>query len=491
MCVGVTEQALKRLKGDNENQLKSGQHADTGLQTDTTTEISLSSASSEIHMSHSSLNRLTLRTALMTTLVVTAGACSDQSITSSAKPVAPVTPVANTAGMLRGTVREDGTVVLESLDPSIQVGDSNTSGAIYGNQNVTAKVTASNFILTNVGGLKTWKFTLAVHNLLNYPVGAIDGSISAPYDTIGVFVFFPTSPSVVSPANCGCTVNVLNTQGSANFSGINQKYYWYHDRLSAKGLAGDSTKNNPTWTFTAPSSVNSFRFTVLLSAPWPRGMQTQDTSWAVAYAPSSDSLPDANASPRWKRIGLGYGGSQTISSVGLTMSVNNNNRGVDEDMFFYRSDNLNRNDNAWIQANIKLTSSISSFPVMVLALADSIKFVGLGISNGKIGMATFNQNTLRWEWAAGATLSMNTTSAGHTYRVGKFGATKVTIYVDGVEKFSVDNTLLPNNFIPTYSIYVGGQAARLSAFFGPTAQDDNATAVVQGVNYAFHATPKP
>lgn len=442
-------------------------------------------------MSHSSLNRQSLRTALVTVLVITAGACSDQSITSSVQPVTPPAPTASTAGMLRGTVREDGTVVLESLDPSIQVGDSNASGAIYGNQNVTAKVTASNFSVTTSGSTKTWKFTLAIHNLLNYPVGVIDGATSMPYDTVGVFAFFPTSPSVVSPANCGCTVNVLNTQGTANFSGINQKYYWYHDRLSAKGLAGDSTKNNPTWTFTAPSSVNSFRFTILLSAPWPRGLQSQDTSWAVAYTPSADSLPDANASPHWKRIGLGYGGTESVSmATGLTMSVNHSSREISEDMFFYRSDNLNRNENAWIQANIKLTSASSNAPVMVLALADSVKFAGLGIANGKIGMATFNQNNFRWEWGAGATLSMATSTA-HTYRVGKFGPTGVTIYVDGVEKFSVDNSLLPNNFMPTYSAYVGGQAAHLSTFFGPTAQDANAVAVVTAVNYAFHSTPKP
>lgn len=442
-------------------------------------------------MSLSSLNRRSLRTALMTTLVVAAAACSDQSITSSATPVTPATPApqASTAGMLRGTVREDGTVVLESLDPSIQVGDSNTSGAIYGNQNVTAKVTASNFSLVNSGGVKTWKFTLAVHNLLNYPVGSIDGS-ATPYDTVGVFVFFPTAPSVVSPVNCGCIVNVLNTLGTASFSGINQKYYWYRDRLSAKGLAGDSTKNNPTWTFAAPSAVNSFRFTVLLSAPWPRGLQSQDTSWAVAYNPNADSLPDVNASPRWKRIGLGYGGSYSSSSAGLTMSVNNSSRGTDEDMFFFRSDNLDRSENAYVQANIKLTNVGGSNPVFILALADSVKFVGLGIGNGKVGMATFNQNNLRWEWLAGGLLSMTTTTS-HTYRVGKFGANNSTVYVDGVEKFSTLNTLLPNNFMPTYSAFVGAQAARLSVFFGPTAQDADADAVVTAVNYAFHATPKP
>jgi hypothetical protein len=436
-------------------------------------------------MSLSSLNRLSLRTAVMTALVIVAGACSDQSITSSAKPVTPPTPTANQAGMLRGTVREDGTVVLESLDPTIQVGDSNTSGAIYGNQNVTAKVTASGFSVATVGAVKTWKFTLAVHNLLNYPVGSIDGG-ATPYDTVGVFVFFPSAPSVVSPTNCGCTVSILNTQGTANFSGIGQKYYWYRDRLSAKGLAGDSTKNNPVWTFTAPSTVNSFRFTVLLSTPWPRGLQAQDTSWAAAYTPSSDSLPDANASPRWKRIGLNYGGSESSGSTGLTMNVGHSNS---DDMFFFRSDNLNRTENAYIESRLSLTSTGSN-PVMILALADSIKFVGLGIGNGKIGMATFNQNNFRWEWSAGATLSMSTTGM-HTYRVGKFGATSVTVYVDGVEQFSVLNSLLPTNFMPTYSVFVGAQAAHLSTFFGPTAQDVSATAVVSYVNYAFHATPKP
>ena len=439
-------------------------------------------------MSLSTFNRHSLRTATMMTLVIAAAACSDQSITSSVKPVVPPTPTTNyTAGMLRGTVREDGTVVLESLDPSIQAGDSNVSGAIYGNQNVTAKVTASNFTLTTAGGVKTWKFTLAVHNLLNYPVGSVDGS-ATPYDTVGVYVFFPTAPSVVSPANSGATVNVLNTQGTASFSGINQKYYWYHDRLAAKGLAGDSTKNNPTWTFTAPSTVNSFRFTVLLSAPWPRGMQAQDTSWAVAYSPSADSLPDVNASPRWKRIGLYYGGTYSTSTAGLDMKVDNSSRS-DDDMFFFRSDNLNRTEKAYVQANVKLTAGGSN-PVFILALADSIKFVGLGIGNGKIGMATFNQSTFQWQWLTTATTSVTTTSA-HTYRVGKFGADSSVVYVDGVRSFTTANTVLPTNFMPTYSVYVGAQPAHLSVFFGPTAQDTDADAVVTSVNYAFHATPKP
>jgi hypothetical protein len=299
-------------------------------------------------MSLSSLNRPTLRMALMTTLVIAAGACSDQSITSSEKP-APVPPPvsANQAGMLRGTVREDGSVVLESLDPTIQVGDSNVSGAIYGNQNVTAKVTTSNFVLANDGTTKTWTFKLAVHNLLPYAVGAVDGGSATPYDTVGMYVFFPSAPSVVSPAACGCTVNVKNTQGTGSFTAPNQLYYWYHDLLSAKGTAGDSTTNIPTWTFTAPSKVNSFRFFVILSSPWPRGLQTQDTTWSVLYNPAADSFPDVNASPRWKRIGLNYGGTSSLAtSTGLTMNVNHSSHGGSDDMFFFRSDNLGRTENA-------------------------------------------------------------------------------------------------------------------------------------------------
>jgi len=144
---------------------------------------------------------------------------------------------------------------------------------------------------------------------------------------------------------------------------------------------------------------------------------------------------------------------------------------------------------AYIESRLKLTAGGSN-PVMILALVDSVKFVGLGIGNGKIGMATFNFNSFQWEWLAGGTISV-TTSAVHTYRLGKFGATTSTVYVDGVEKFSTANSLLPDNFLPQYSQFVGSQAAHLSTFFGPTAQDANAVAVVSYVNYAFHATPKP
>lgn len=159
---------------------------------------------------------------VMMGFVIALGACSEQPLTTSVPPAAP--PVsASQYGMVRGTVREDGTLVLESLAPSIQAGDNNASAAIYGNQNVTAKVTSSAFSLVDNGTTKTWKFKLAVHNLLNYPIGSIDGA-AVPWDTTGMYAFFSSAPSVVSPSGCGCAVTVVGTLGQASFTSPNQPY---------------------------------------------------------------------------------------------------------------------------------------------------------------------------------------------------------------------------------------------------------------------------
>ncbi|MEO8881158.1 MAG: hypothetical protein ABI446_12265 [Gemmatimonadaceae bacterium] len=441
-------------------------------------------------MSLSMLRCRSIGVVITMALALAAQACSDRELTSSVPPAAPpVTP--NQTAMLRGTVREDGTVLLESLDPSIQAGDSMVSGAIYGNQNVTARVTASAFNLSTGATTKTWTFKLAIHNLLNYPIGSIDGA-AVPWDTTGVYVFFASTPSVVSPAACGCAVTVLNTQGQASFTTPNQLFYWYPNRLAAKGQPGDSTTNNPVFTFTAPSKVTSFRFSILLSTPWPRGLQSQDTTWKVFYDPASDSFPDADAKPRWKQVGVNYGGTYSLSSGTLLMDVNHAGTifGINfsNDMFFYRSDNLNRSENAYVEAKLALTTAAGANPVAILGLADSVKFVGLGIGSGKIGFATFDPHSLTWQWLAGGTLSMSTTGT-HTYRVGKFGAGTATVYVDGNELFSQTN--LPNNFMPQYASTLGAQATHLSVIFGITAQDANANATVSYVTYAFHATPKP
>lgn len=447
-------------------------------------------------MSASFMSRTMLRTATVAMMVIAAGACSDQQITGNKAPPAPVGANPSTIGMLRGTVREDGTILLESMDPSIQVGDG-ASGAIYGNQNVTAKVTTSAFNLADNGTTKTWTFKLAVHNLLNYPVGSIDGA-AVPLDTIGMYVFFPTAPTAIAPNPCsGCAISILNTQGFANFTAPNQQFYWYHDRLAAKGQAGDSTTNIPTWTFTAKSTVTSFRFTIILSSPWPRGIVGGDTTWSVFYNPLVDSIPDVNGKPRWKTDGVNNSAVSTLLSGALNMVARHKSEGgascvkggnCSDDRFYYRSDNLDRSERAYIEARFSLTSGGSN-PSAIIGLADSVKFIGLGVGNGRVGFATFNPITSRWEWF-GATLAV-TTTAVHTYRLGKFDTTNATIYVDGVERLSAADLVLPSNFMPSFASNVTTQEVHLSTFFGVSAQDADATAKINYVTYAFHATPKP
>lgn len=441
-------------------------------------------------MSLSSMNRHSLRTALMTALVITAGACSEQPITSSVKPVTPPpVPTPNQTGMLRGTIRADGSVLLESLDPTITT-DSNVSGAIYGNQNVTAKVTTFGFHVDSTAATKTWTFKLSVHNLLNFPIGAIDGAAS-PADTIGMYVFFPGAPTVVSPTNCGCSVTLANSSGFASFTGVNQNYYWYHDRLAQKGSAGDSTTTSPTWTFTAPRSgkVNSFRFFVILSSPWPRGLQSQDTSWTVQYNPPSDSLPDLNAKPPWKRIGVQFGGTESIVSSALNMKVTRSTGNNYDDMYFFRADNLARTEKAYEEARVSLPDG-SGNPQVILALLDSVKLVAMGIGRDRVGFANFNQFTSQWQWNS-VTIAANGTSGSHRYRVAKYGADSAMIYVDDVAKLAAQNSVLPANFLPSQGPFIGAQAAKMSSFFGVSAQDNATTAIVSSVTYAFHVKPNP
>lgn len=489
------------LRGDNENQLRIDEGSRYWYSDGHNNRHFLQLGNTGDPMSLSSLNRHSLRAALVMTFVIAAGACSDQSITSSDKPVQEPTVNPSQAGMLRGTVREDGTIYFESLDPSIQVGDNGVSGAIYGNQNVTARVSISAYHMDSNATTKTWTLKLAVHNLLNFPVGSVDGS-AAPYDTVGMFVFFPSTPRILTPVPCpSCgTISILNTQGTSNFTAPGQPYYYYHDRLAAKGQAGDSTRSNPTWTFSGSHNIKSFSFFVILSAPWPRGVAGGDTTWSVFYNPVVDSLPDVNAKPLWKTIGLSNSAAELLSAGTLQLDANhatNHNSPLciffrictPDDKFFFRSDNLNRTENAYMESKFSLPTSAGGNPVMILGLADSVKFVGLGVGNGKVGFATFNTSSNKWLWY-GATFSVTTTGT-HTYRIGKFGADSATFYVDGVAKLTAANVVIPANFMPTYSGSVPAQATKLSSMFGITAQDADANATISYVTYAFHATPKP
>jgi hypothetical protein len=63
--------------------------------------------------------------------------------------------------------------------------------------------------------------------------------------------------------------------------------------------------------------------------------------------------------------------------------------------------------------------------------------------------------------------------------------------MDGVARLSALDSVLPNNFMPIYGEFVGPQAAKLSTFFGITAQGGDGNATIAYVNYGFHLKPTP
>jgi hypothetical protein len=197
----------------------------------------------------------------------------------------------------------------------------------------------------------------------------------------------------------------------------------------------------------------------------------------------------ASATPIWKSIGTNFGGTHTASSSGLFLDVDH--AGYPQDQFYYRSDNLNRTEKAYMETRATLSTSVTTTPVLVLAMADSVKFGGFGIANNHIGFVTFNTSSLQWQFT-GILLSKDVnTSGSHTYRIAKFGKDSTVLYMDGNPRLSALDSALPNNFMPTYGGYIGPQASKLSTFFGITAQGGDGSATISYVNYGFHLKPTP
>lgn len=97
-------------------------------------------------------------------------------------------------------------------------------------------------------------FDVTVQNLLKYDIGTPDGQTRA-----GVKVFFERVPHVTaykSPGDTG-TVELTNHDGTQNFTGANQPYFFYDTILPPQGVT--SAKR---WEFRMPRTVQSFGFSV-------------------------------------------------------------------------------------------------------------------------------------------------------------------------------------------------------------------------------------
>lgn len=127
---------------------------------------------------------------------------------------------------------------------------------------------------TSYDGTSTLRTEVTVQNLMPQAIGTTDGVSPAPQ---GVRVFFASGPTVTAGTG---TVSVQNPDGTAVFTAAEQPFFRY-DQV----LAPNQTSAPREWRFTLPSTVETFVFTLYVSAP------AANEAGQVDVAPAHPSLP--------------------------------------------------------------------------------------------------------------------------------------------------------------------------------------------------------
>jgi hypothetical protein len=337
---------------------------------------------------------------------------------------APPRPPARALAGLRATADlVAGTLTFEPLPQRSQ--NRSTQGtliraAIYGDQGVTVRLYNAPVTIANPSspGKKTFSAPVGLRNLLAFPIGDEQAG-TTPTDTMGIYVFVSSGPAVTgtsSSCSPSCTVTVLNEHGTLAFSGANQPYWHWNERLGAAGGGSDTTRVRRTWTFEADTQVTGFQFEVLVSAAWAR---PNETRWKVAY--EGDSIPDLNAEPRWSRNAQGGAGTFALNNPGP--GVITINAAAGSRVAFLQHDSLASTTSAWIEARFR-TNGNTAQPEISFGIDDDARFIGAGANGSQIGFLTGTFVFL------GTPVTVNT-SVFRTYQLRKFGADSVQLLMDG------------------------------------------------------------
>ena len=203
---------------------------------------------------------------LLATALVLA-ACADA--TDPARPddtVAPDGPAALLAVSCTAS-RQAGTV---SCGAPVQTG---ARGVIIGGQHQFVELASSNVAVV----ADSFMFDVTVTNLIPQPIGTTNGTT---VDPAGVRVFF----SALASTGAG-TVTVANPDGTGTFTAAGQPYFQYNVRLPQ-----DSTSSAKRWKLRFTPEVNTFTFTVYVSAAvqYPNGY-IDDHPYVVTLNPSESS----------------------------------------------------------------------------------------------------------------------------------------------------------------------------------------------------------
>ncbi|HEU4642347.1 MAG TPA: hypothetical protein VFS44_07810 [Gemmatimonadaceae bacterium] len=377
----------------------------------------------------------------LASMLAGATACGGGAVVTGTEQV-PIPPAAsgNIIAALEGTVDSAGNVSFARTAPPVGAATlaPGVSAQFYGSQNVNVRLYSTPTVIDTdaATGKKRWRFDVGIRNLLPYPIGS-DQSGAAPADTMGVTVFFTTIPTVTGPSPCtGCALAITNADGTDNFTAVGQPYYYWHERIGAVAAAPstDTTLGRRTFTFEGTPTVTNFRFVVLVSAAWP---PPNDARWKVSYDATSDSLPDTQASPPWKKAGILQNGSATWATGALTM-----NAGGGNDVYFFRRDSLAAATPAYMEAKLTLANGApKDDPSAIFGFVDGTRLIALGVAKNRVGFAAISPITNAWTMI-GTPAAVGGTTA-HVYRLTKNGSSAATITVDGQTAVTVSYNALP------------------------------------------------
>jgi hypothetical protein len=248
---------------------------------------------------------MALRAAATALVVLGAAACTDRSSPlgpdgGTPPPTGPGAPPTTLAAL--DCTASKATLAVTCAPAANQAGTV-AGDLIVGNQNVYVRLVSSNIAYN--GGTGQFTFDATLQNLIEQPLGTVDGTT---LDPAGIRIFFYSSPAVTAGTG---TVSVI-PDGFGFFTAAAQAYYTYPYLLDHNEVSPTET-----WTFVVPPTVTTFTFSVLVSAPveYPLGYITLDGQLPTYdFGPIHPSTPHAMTAVIKNALGETIPGSVTFST---------------------------------------------------------------------------------------------------------------------------------------------------------------------------------
>jgi len=204
------------------------------------------------------------RRSLAAALLLLASACVDRNPLSPERALPAPEPLA--------TIQCQVTVATGRMSCSAPATASSSEGArfdrILGGQDQYLKLASSG--TSYDAGTQILSSTVTLQNLLARSMGTHDG-----VTVEGVEVFFHVEPIVTGGTG---SVSVANPDGTGTFTSGSQPYFLYNQILAPYEIS-----SGKVWQFSVTSTVETFSFTLLISAPLPSndigGTQLLDAVW--------------------------------------------------------------------------------------------------------------------------------------------------------------------------------------------------------------------